>query len=209
MQRDDAVVTAAVKLYKEMTLEDYYRISESDPTVKYEFFQGVIYAMTGGTPDHSLLGMRIGHLVTQQLGIRSTCQVYNSDLQVGHGFKRLPGHKKRDQHKPFRAYPDVTVVCGERSIIGEGIEQACNNPVILFEVTSPGTEDYDRELKLDEYIRLESLVSYILISHEEKCLTIHTRQEDWKLKEYFKGTVNIPGIKASISIEDLYYGITF
>ena len=202
-------MVVAAKQYKEMTLEDYYRICENEDRVKYELFRGVIYAMTGGTPDHSRLGTRIVLQVGTQLESKRSCEIYNSDFQVGHGFKRLPGHKKRDQHKPFRAYPDATVICGERSIMGEGIEQACSNPRVLFEVTSPGTEDYDRELKLDEYIRFDSLMAYVLISHNERCVTIHARDEDWKLREYFEGMVKIPGIDTSIDIDKLYTGMGF
>ena len=197
-------MSAVVKQFKKMTLTDYYRIVGREDEIKYEFFQGVIYAMTGGTPEHSLLGGTIVGILYQQLGVKGPCRVYNSDLHVGHG-----QHNRADRDKPFRAYPDASIVCGERLMIGEGRETACSNPRIIFEVTSPGTEDYDRELKLDEYIRMDSLMTYVLISHEERCITIHERDDDWMLKEYFEGTIQIPHVEVSLNMDELYFGIKF
>ena len=61
-------------------------------------------------------------------------------------------------------FPDVTVVCGERTVAGLDAN-AVTNPTLLVEVTSDSTEDYDRGEKLSHYKTLSSLRAVILISH--------------------------------------------
>lgn len=81
--------------------EDYLRSLEQSE-LKLEYCAGVIYAMVGGTPSHAELAAAIISLLSPAL--RGRCSVYTSDARV------------RVEASDFSAFPDVTVVCGERLV---------------------------------------------------------------------------------------------
>ena len=80
------------------TFEEYLELEEI-ASVRHEFYDGEIYAMAGGTPEHAAITAAI----TSALGAQiegSDCRVYSSDLRV------------RVLATGLATYPDVTIVCG-------------------------------------------------------------------------------------------------
>ncbi|MEO6603571.1 MAG: Uma2 family endonuclease, partial [Polyangiaceae bacterium] len=66
--------------YHSYTFREYLELEEF-ANVKHEYFNGEIYAMAGGTPEHAALAMAIGSAFIA--GLRgSTCRVFSSDLRV-------------------------------------------------------------------------------------------------------------------------------
>jgi Uma2 family endonuclease len=116
-----------------------YLILEESSSVRHEFADGEIYAIAGGTPTHAALAAIIIRLVGAQLPVG--CRAYSSDLRV-----RVP-------ETGLSTYPDVTVVGGQTTRAADD-PVAVTNPVLVVEVTSPSTEDYDRGEKLTHYQRL-------------------------------------------------------
>src|SRR5258707_3587000 len=82
------------------SLEEFFALVKKDPEHRYEFLNGTIYMMTGGSPDHSIIGNNIGRILGNLLQVRR-CIVYNSDLYV----------KLSDA---YRVCPDATVSCDPR-----------------------------------------------------------------------------------------------
>ncbi len=78
-----------------ISLEEYFSLLEKDPEHRYEYLDGYIYMMTGGTPDHSIISNNVGRILGNLLQGRR-CIVYNSDLYV-------------ELSDNYRACPDVTV----------------------------------------------------------------------------------------------------
>jgi Uma2 family endonuclease len=64
------------------------------------------------------------------------------------------------------AYPDVTIVCG-RPVLADDRQDILLNPVVIFEVLSPSTEKYDRGIKLQRYLAIESLKDYVLVDQDK------------------------------------------
>ncbi len=60
-------------------------------------------------------------------------------------------------------YPDVVVVCGEPQFEDNSFDVLLN-PVLIVEVLSPSTADYDRGEKFEHYKQLISLQEYIIVS---------------------------------------------
>jgi len=116
---------------------------------KHEYIDGVVHAMSGGSPEHARLAMAIGATLTAQLSGKR-CAVYSSDLRV------------RVQATGLATYPDVTVVCGTLEVDPADAHTA-TNPTVIIEVSSPSTESYDRETKYVHYRRIESLRAYVLV----------------------------------------------
>ena len=178
------------------TIEQYAELEEGAP-YKSEFIAGRIYAMSGGTPSHSLIA---GNIILE-LGNKlkgGPCKVYTSDLRVG----IMP--------IDVEAYPDVTIVCGEPRI-NPFDKNSIINPSVVFEVLSPSTERYDRGEKREHYQRLDFLQEYLLVSQHKPKIEHYVRQGDstWVFKstEGLDAAVTILG--ASLSLAEVYDKITF
>jgi Uma2 family endonuclease len=178
------------------TYRDYLLLEESS-NVKHEFFDGEIYAMAGGTPEHAAICARIISALTQGLAGRD-CEVYTSDLRV------------RVQATGLASYPDVTVVCGPLERDPED-RNTVINPTVLIEVLSDGTESYDRTEKLEHYRRLPSLRACVLVSHRERLVEIWNRDEQatWKRQEARgRSLLAIQAVGTSLDLDAIYDGLS-
>lgn len=80
---------------------------------KSQFYQGEIFAMTGGTPNHNTAAGNVFAALRDQL--RGTgCRPFNSDQRI-----RIPANG-------LSTYPDVSIVCGELQL-DEQDSDAINN----------------------------------------------------------------------------------
>ena len=174
-----------------VSFADYLTLdAESD--VKHEFIGGMVYAMSGGSPEHARLAMAIGgELRTQLAGKR--CAVFSSDLRI------------RVQATGLATYPDVTLVCGALQTDPED-PQSATNPIVIVEVLSPSTEKHDREAKYAHYRRIPSLRAYVLVSQDERLVEVFTRNADesWTLRDLREGTARLDDIACALELEAIY-----
>ena len=110
----------------------------------------------------------------------------------------------------FSAFPDVSVVCGER-LVSAIDANAIVNPTVLIEVTSRSTEEYDRGEKLSHYQRLPSLRAVLFISHRERQVSVVERGgAGWAPERQVTAgqrvVLNEPAV--SFLVDDLYTGVT-
>jgi Uma2 family endonuclease len=173
------------------TFREYLAL-EAASDVRYEFFDGTVYAMSGSSPDHSRLAANVISLLTAQLSGKP-CQAFTSDLRV------------RVLETGLATHPDVSVICGSLEHDPEDSNTA-TNPVVVVEVLSPSTQRYDREEKAAHYRRIRSLESYVLISQEERRLEVFTRNSDgsWTLRETRAGAAELPAIGCQLPVDDVY-----
>ncbi len=116
---------------------------------KHEYADGEIFAMAGGTREHSLLG----HNVEVELGIalrERPCEVHGSDLKI----KAADGKYH---------YADAFVLCGP-PVFEDDTRDVVQNPTVIVEVLSDSTERYDRGDKFENYRTLATFVEYVLVS---------------------------------------------
>jgi len=174
--------------------EDYLRSLEHSE-LKLEFCQGLIYAMAGGTPTHAELGAAAISLFRRALFGR--CSVFTSDAKV------------RVEASDFSAFPDASIVCGDR-MVSRIDSNALVNPSVLIEVTSRSTETYDHGEKLNHYRLLPSLRAVVFISHREPRVTLVERGDaGWTERDLGPGEkVTLAQPTASIAVDDIYSGIT-
>src|SRR5436853_2984703 len=130
-----------------------YLALEASSNVKHEFLDGQIYAMAGGTPEHAALAAAVIGLLFPQLR-DGRCRAYDSDLRV-----RTPSG--------LATYPDVTVICGPTERDAADL-QAVTNPMLIAEVLSRSTEEYDAGDKFEHYKTIASLQQYVLVSHRDR-----------------------------------------
>jgi Uma2 family endonuclease len=178
---------------------EQYLAREEAAEYRSEFYRGEIFAMSGGTPQHSKISI---NLSSSMRGIlrRKGCRPYGSDQRI-----RVPKNG-------LATYPDVSIVCGDLQLHAED-PNAIINPKVIFEVLSQSTESYDRGKKFDLYRDLESLKEYVLVSQTEPLVERFIRQPDnsWNLT-IFKGleaTLDLPSLGCSLPLAEIYEDVTF
>lgn len=179
------------------TPEQYIELEENSE-FKSEYLSGQIFAMAGGSPEHSAIGNNIGREMGNLLK-RGPCQVFNSDLRV------------TIMQTSLMTHPDVTVVCREqhRHLLDKN---SSINPTVLFEVLSPTTEAYDRGEKWAHYRRLDSPQEYLLVSQNKARVEQYVRQDDsWKFMavEGLAASLLLPSLGCSLALAEVYDKVTF
>ncbi len=177
--------------------EEYLAL-ERQAEFKSEYFDGVMYAMSGASLNHNkIVANVIGELVQQLRG--RPCSALPSDIKV-----RMP-----DSRKFF--YPDVSVVCGEPQFHNERTDVILN-PILIIEVLSESTEAFDRGGKFQAYQRLESLQEYILLSQNKPVVEQYVRQSEvvWKYTAAIglESSLSLPSIECTLNLSNVYDKVT-
>ncbi len=165
---------------------------EAFANVRHEYLDGVIRAMAGGTREHAALAARIIARLAVQLEGRP-CGVHTSDLRI-----RVPA-------TGLATYPDVTVVCGPVES-DPADRNTLVNPILVVEVLSDSTEEYDRTEKLEHYKTIASLREIVLVSHREPRIDVWHRSDDgWVVTTSVAGeTAVLPGLQVSLAVDAVY-----
>lgn len=186
--------TGAYRLHR-YTYEAYLE-HESGSNVKHEFLDGEIYAMAGGSRQHTALAVAVSAFLHQELR-HKPCVVYSSDLKV------------RVLATGLATYPDVTVICGpaEEDPLSRHVVL---NPTLVVEVTSYSTEEWDRGDKLDHYRKIPALMGCLLVSHRERKLELVCRQPDGSWIERAAGpaeALSLPFLDCALSVDEIYRNV--
>jgi len=153
--------------------EDYFEREAScgADVPRHEWFDGVVYAMSRGTPEHG----RLTSSVTIALGnaLPPDCQIYAADTML-----YIPAAN-------LATYADASVGCGPLETItvrrdGRSLGQAVTNPSVIIEVLSESTERYDRDGKFQLYKQITSLREYVLVAQDERRIEVFRRDHDWR-----------------------------
>ena len=155
----------ATQLNTFVSPEEYLEIERKSET-RSEYYDGVVYAMTGARINHIRIVTNLAvELATQLRGRR--CDVLTNEMKV-----RLQGSRKF-------FYPDVTVLCGEPQFHDER-RDIILNPLFVIEVLSESTEAFDRGAKFQAYQTLDSLKEYVLVAQDKPIVEQYVRQPDGK-----------------------------
>lgn len=179
---------------KKLTVEEYFSLEE-ELNQKFEYVDGEIFDMTGGTVNHSLISTNATTTLSNLFRDQS-CTIFNSDAKlqiesIGNYF-----------------YPDAMVLCEKGKIDKKHVQ----HPQIIIEVLSPSTEGYDHGKKFAFYRLIESLQVYIMLYQDKPLAEVYQRNADnsWLLKEYAGFDVEIPVYKdLLLPMRDLYQQVDF
>ena len=180
------------------TLEEYFALEKAGEA-RYEYWDGDIVCMSGGTPKHYILTSNIHLKIGQQLEGKN-CQTYTEGIPI-----------KTPKLPPYR-YADMSVVCGESQFENMRGIHALVNPLLVVEVLSSTTEEVDKNEKRIAYQSLKSLREYLLIAQKELLLTQYVRQGDfWVVKDYsdLAAVIELPSINGALSLAAVYNGVSF
>ena len=173
------------------TYADYCTVEFDSPGQKHEFLDGEIYAMAGGTEDHSRLAMEVLRALDDVLS-EGPCQTHPSDLRI---YVEAVG---------MATFPDGSVICGPLEHHAVSPRHTALNPRVLVEVTSESSEDYDRTTKLEAYRTIPSLRDYVIVSHRERRITVHHRGDDgaWTVRTAISGgAIDIASVGATLVVD--------
>ena len=129
---------------------DEYFEWEAKQEICYEYINGDVFAMAGGTIAHSMVAANLISLLRPHLR-KKNCRVLGSDAKVGIS----------PSGEFF--YPDLLVTCDDRD---RNSAKAVFYPKLIVEVLSPSTEAYNRGGKFARYRQLSSLSEYVLVGSE-------------------------------------------
>jgi Uma2 family endonuclease len=176
-----------------------YLAAERESDTKSEYFDGVVYAMTGARINHIRIVTNLTtELATQLRGRR--CDVLSNEMKV----------RLQDSRKFF--YPDVTVVCGELQFHDER-RDILLNPLLVIEVLSKSTEAFDRGAKFQAYQTLDSLKEYVLVAQDKPVIEQFVRQADrkWTYTSVvgLESSLSLPSIECTLSLSAVYDKVDF
>jgi Uma2 family endonuclease len=177
---------------KSMSLAEFLEWEERQE-LRYEFDGVEPVAMTGGTAGHATVQRNLAIALGGRLRGKP-CQFYGSDLKI----QVAENHIR---------YPDGMVVCSpvDRSA------KVVHDPIVIFEVLSPGTAAKDRIVKAREYQATPSVQRYVMLEQARIAATVHVRAADgWNVLVLKDGdTLALPEIGLAIPLVEFYEGLTF
>ena len=180
---------------QKMTIEEYL-LWELDQDLRYEYINGEVFAMTGGTIPHNDIALNLYTALRPHLR-PGGCRVNVSDVKV------------RVTSKSPYFYPDLIVSCDRQDLNAHKFIQ---NPKLIVEVLSPSTSSKDRGEKFRYYLGMPTLQEYLLIDSEKISVERYCRGEGrmWLYYPYTTGDIiTLSSIEFELPIELLYEGVGF
>lgn len=181
-----------------VSLSDYIQI-EKETSTKHEYHNGNLVALAGGSVHHGMLCGNSYSELRNVLKGKTTCKAFTSEVKL------------YIESKNSFVYPDAMVICGEMERSTKE-EQALTNPILIVEVLSKSTADYDRGDKFHLYRQIPSLQEYVLIEQDKAVVEIfykHAHADLWQITrvEGLNQQLYLQSIDASIKMTDLYLDI--
>jgi Uma2 family endonuclease len=182
-------LSAEYPQFPHIDVEDYLILDNTSKTAKYEYMDGELYMLAGGSPNHSIIANNIGTMLNNALS-KGPCIVYNSDVRFRLSESRY-------------VHPDVTVSCDARD---RNQEDDIQYPRLIVEVLSPSTQAIDKGEKLDVYLEYPTLEEYILVDSQKKRVEIYHRENNaWTRRSYKSGSIiHLQSIDVEIVFDDIY-----
>jgi Uma2 family endonuclease len=177
---------------------DEYRALEEKSEGRSEYRDGEIVPMPGGTLKHSRISGNI--FAYLKFLLRDTqFESINSDLRLW-----IPEYRRG-------VYPDVMIFEGEPQLNENRLDEVLN-PILIVEVLSPSTADYDRQSKFRMYRSIKSFKEYLLVEQDEPFVERYTKQsQGWLLSEFngLDGSIFLESVGQELAIAEIYRSVVF
>ena len=184
---------------------DEYLVLEREADERHEWLDGVIYKMSGESPNHSIINANIITEINIQLRGKP-CIVFSPNMKVRAQLMPTPGMKG------LFFYPDTMVVCG-KPLYHDRYQDVVTNPKVIIEILSKSTMGYDRGEKFDRYATNKSLTDYLLVSQTHPRIQHFTRKPrgrwEFVIETKLNRSVVIPSIKCKLKLAYVYDRIEF
>jgi Uma2 family endonuclease len=176
--------------------QEYFEI-EKHGEFKNEYYNGELFAMSGASHNHNVIAVNVTSALHRALYDKN-CFVYAGDMKI-----------EIDPGKHY-AYPDVSVVCGDVKFAA-GRRDVITNPLVIVEVLSESTADYDRGDKFRAYREIKSFQDYILIDQYSCAVEYFWKNKagQWRPEEFrqMNESFIIRSLDVKLSLKEIYYRI--
>ncbi|MEO1672489.1 MAG: Uma2 family endonuclease [Cyanobacteria bacterium J06631_2] len=174
------------------TPEEYLQLEEQ-AEYKSEYRDGKIIPMTGGTTNHNEISLNLATELRFKLK-KQNYRVYMADVRLW-----IPRHR-------LYTYPDVMLIQGE-PIYADKETTTVTNPVMIIEVLSPSTQNYDLGDKFTFYRSIPEMQEYILVSQQQHHVMQQTKTEaGWLLSEYETedAVIQLSSVNLELELSEIY-----
>ncbi|WP_368570969.1 Uma2 family endonuclease [Acinetobacter haemolyticus] len=169
--------------------EQEYLQGELNSQIKHEFVAGEVFAMVGASASHNLISGNIFAELRSHLKGKP-CRPYINDMKV----------KIAENFY----YPDVVVDCSDISNDAYFVE----TPILIVEVLSASTKNYDKTFKLQQYKNIPTLQEYVMIEQETQLVEVVGRLDGWQPQYYELGeSFILQSVGLQMSVADVYDGL--
>ncbi len=172
---------------------------ERKAEIKSEFYDGEMFAMSGGSRWHSIISSNVGRELGNALKGRG-CVVFESNMRV------------KVEATGLYTYPDVSVSCEEQRFVDDEMDTLLN-PAVIVEVLSESTEKYDRGQKFQQYQQIPSLQEYMLVSQQAARVELLVREGGgtWRLHqaEGLEAKITSPTLGVTLELREIFTHVKF
>jgi Uma2 family endonuclease len=196
---DEIINEPAVAYQKRhYTVEEYLEL-EKPSTIKHEYFQGEIFAMSGAGDNHNEIFSNVFGEVVHKLNGKP-CRAYGSDKRMN-----IP-------ENTLFTYPDISIYCN--GLIHSEIDGDTSiSPTVIIEILSPSTKNYDRGKKFNLYKDIPSLKEYIMIDAESVSVEAYyiNDEQKWALHQHqdISDTLTFVSMGFDVTLADIYSHVSF
>jgi Uma2 family endonuclease len=185
--------------HKPYTYAEYLALEEKS-TDKHEYYQGEVFVMSGGTPAHSEIAINVAGSLREALR-NYPYHIYGSDLRV------------RIEAIDYSTYGDVMVVCSELQYY-QNRPDVITNPLLIVEVLSSSTRNFDQNKKFEFYRTIPSFEHYLIIDPERLYVEYHQKSGYFWLASYLNQSdqivsLKLPHTEVALPLTLIYEKITF
>ncbi len=171
-----------------MTVDEFLVWAETQPG-RHELVNGRVFAMAPERARHARAKAAAHASLASAIARRSLrCEAMPDGMTV-----------RIDRSTAYE--PDALVYCSPR-LPGDAIEVP--NPVIVVEVLSPSTGNYDKAGKLAGYFMLQSLHHYLIVDPDRRIIVHHRRDgENIATRIIGSGSLKLDPPGLDVAVEDL------
>lgn len=176
--------------------EEYQEL-EASSEERFEYHDGIIVAMAGGTNRHNEI---VTNLVVsiKPKAKKSGCNYFSESIKL---FR-----SNSDKY----LYPDGMLTCNP---LDKQTKNGVRSPLLVIEVVSKSSAQYDNSFKLKEYLKISSIQHYWIIQQDE-CFILHFHrydQDEWSVRicDQMNDSLLLPETNSAVDVSEIYRGIEF
>jgi Uma2 family endonuclease len=176
-----------IELKEKMTEAEYFLFEEKSE-LKHELIEGNLYEMSGVSIYHNNIVLRLSMLLyalLKQSPFQLTLENFKVKTPDGNFF-----------------YPDIAVCEPDVS------KYYSAKPVLIIEVLSESTRQFDLADKFIQYRKIDTLHYYLCVEPEQQVVIFYYKHDngEWVTETFTKDeqVIAFPKLNASFTIKDIY-----
>ena len=173
-----------------MSVNDFLALDRESLDQKYEYRNGAMIAMAGGSKHHGML-------------------ISNTHLILGNHLKGRPCFVFTEMTLKIEneaLLPDLMVTCDAKDLAEAENPTYIEHPTLVIEVLSPSTENVDRNEKFLKYTYCPSIQEYVLINYDYMLVQTYTRNGlQWIYTGFMQDQdLELNSIGLTVPVKDIY-----